>query len=391
MAITLPPPTSQKSRLVSFRLDGSAIGYAPAWFHLPIRPEDLTREEPSRATVHQTLSTQSVVGWVDSFGAGLPTVVIAGHTGWHRAQATGWDGEEAFRQLHQQIFDNWHQYRQEAINAGKDPDVIKLVFVDELNGYAYQVVPLVFTLRRSRGRPLLLQYNIRMQATSLLPEVPQQASQPQADARKGLTSLQSTIAKIEGAVASVTSTLNSYVAIVAAPVHEFMNLTSTVLSAAQSVESSILSGVASVSDNLIGVAQDIAQSGRNIFWTINGIENLPDEVKFQLEDVASAYSNAFCVFGNSLQRRKVYPQFNPLYGASNCSSTTGGLPLSQYSETGVNPFIDVTPPPGGVKISSAASSAISALKSADPVLHPMSTDELAALTQNVSSGISGIA
>lgn len=388
---TTIPPTSQKDRMVSFRLDGRAVGYPPVWYHLPIRPEDLAVEYPSRASVHQSLSNQSVMGWVDDFGEGLPVVVISGHTGWRRNPVTGWDGERAFRELHKQVMREWHNYRQQAINVGKDPDLIKLTFIDDLDNIAYLVVPLHFNLRRTRTRALLIQYNIRMQAISLLPEVPKPSPPLQFSPEKGLTSLQATVAHIEGAIANVTASLNSYVSEVAAPVHDFMQLTHTVLSTAQSLESSILAGVGSVSDHLIGVAQDIAQAGRNIFWTINGVANLPDEVKFLLSDVGSSYSNAFCIFGNSLKRRPTYPQYNALYGASNCSSTAGGSPLSQYAETGVSAFPDIFPPPGGLVVTTQASGSLAAIKHSDPVLHPMSTGELAANIINVNKGISGVA
>ena len=46
---------------------------------LAVRPEDLTRTEPNRATVHQTLG-RSVTGWLDDFGVGLPTCNISKHT-----------------------------------------------------------------------------------------------------------------------------------------------------------------------------------------------------------------------------------------------------------------------------------------------------------------------
>jgi hypothetical protein len=396
MATLLAAPTSQKHRLVSFRLDGRAAGYPVSWFHLPIRPEDLDRREPSRAAVHQTLSPHSVIGWADIFGAGLPRLKISGHTGWNRNASTGLDGEESFKRLNAEVFTNFHQYRQQAVDAGKDPNLIKLVFVDDLDGFAYQVIPLDFTLRRSRARPLVFQYNIQMQAISRLPEVPHQPTPPlspssiQSAARTGMTSLEDTIARIAGFVDSVEATFESYVAEIAKPVHAFMNLTQAALQAAQSVETQILQKAASADAVKVAIAQDLSQSARNIFWTINGIRTLPQEIMHQNEVVAAAYNNAFCLFSNVLKPRSTYPLYNPLYGASNCSSTAGGSPISEYAATGVNTFEYVVPLQTGVSVSSGASNAISSFQHVDPVLHPMSLGEIGNLLNDVTNGIQGL-
>jgi hypothetical protein len=125
---------------------------------LTIRPEELTRFEPSRLAVQQTLGG----AWIDGFDRGIITIKINGHTGWRSEDDGGGGGEEAFQRLRAQSFTGWHLERAALIAAGTDPSPVTLVFVDSLNGYVDIVAPKSFTLRRSKSRPLLLMYSIEM-------------------------------------------------------------------------------------------------------------------------------------------------------------------------------------------------------------------------------------
>ena len=110
-------PTDQRAgvRPISFLLDAGGSLSDPVM--LKVRPEDLTRTEPSRITVHQTLGRDRS-GWADNFGAGLPTVTIAGHTGW-RDTGTGEDGVKAFERLNTLVMQSYHAARQAAISVGR--------------------------------------------------------------------------------------------------------------------------------------------------------------------------------------------------------------------------------------------------------------------------------
>ena len=85
-----PAPTDQRAgvRPIVFVLDDRQSLEAVT---LPIRPEDLSRMESSRSTVHQTLG-QDTAGWVDSFGAALPTCTISGNSWWRYAAGIERDG-----------------------------------------------------------------------------------------------------------------------------------------------------------------------------------------------------------------------------------------------------------------------------------------------------------
>lgn len=147
------PPPSQKDRPIGFALFGGGQSYVQ---NLLIRPEELTKSEPSRLNVQQTLGG----AWADDFGRGVATIRISGHLGWRGSEALA--GEDAFRALRNGAFVAWHQGRANQRAAGADPDAVQLFFVDTLDGFTDLVAPKVFTLRRSKTSPLLMRYTMEL-------------------------------------------------------------------------------------------------------------------------------------------------------------------------------------------------------------------------------------
>lgn len=155
-------PISQKAefRPIGFVLrDGGRFNAVS----LKIRPEDLSRTETARASLHQTMG-RDVTGWVDHFGEGLPSCTISGHTGWRFNY--GMDGQLAFLALNKLVAKEYPAAIQRAINAGRSPDTVQLLFIDVLDGFMWRVVPMQFVLRRSKSSPLLFRYNINLQAVA---------------------------------------------------------------------------------------------------------------------------------------------------------------------------------------------------------------------------------
>jgi hypothetical protein len=153
------PPPLQIGRPIGF------VGTHTAAVNLTIRPEELTRFEPSRLAVQQTLGG----AWIDGFDRGIITIKISGHTGWRGGGpgtaiggGGGLSGEAQFHDLRVNSFTAWHQARADIISGGGDPSVVQLTFVDTLNGFTDLVAPKSFTLRRSKTRPLLMMYSIEM-------------------------------------------------------------------------------------------------------------------------------------------------------------------------------------------------------------------------------------
>ena len=387
--MSLSPPSSQKAgdRPISFVLDDqTALGGSPVSLDLVIRPEDLTRTDPSRINVQQTLGG----AWADSFGPGVPMININGHTGWRRTDGDSNDGQERFVALKEQVFDNWHASRKAAVQAGQDPNGVQLVFSDALDGFAVVVAPMNFALRRSRSRPLLLQYSIQM---AVLDQNVDQLGYLQfgggfldADVTQslGLDSLTASINEITGYINQVHTFVDRTLV---APVKAFMNQTARLYNAVTGAVSAASNTVGS----LISVATLSARAGMNLFRTMATVASLPTFARSMLMQVAGSYSNAFCVLRNALHQRLTYPDYSSLYGSSNCSSTSGGRPISMLA--GVNPFYQIVPSTGAlpVTLSTSGNTAMATLANSDPVLAPMTTSDLSSALRDVNSGLAVLA
>lgn len=374
---------------ISFVLDRGGSLSTPVT--LTIRPEDLTRNEPQRVSVHQTLGNgEAATGWVDYFGEGLGSVNINGHTGWGAGGRP--DGATVFHELNDLVSHDYPAAKQAAVDSGMDPATVKLLFIDMLDDFAWSVVPTQFILRRSKSRPLLYQYNISLQAISnsvddQFMSVPFFGSQA-----SGLTALNGTIAKLRGYVASIKSMVNSAVSYsnallspISSTVHEFSVLSSDIFATTHDAINSITGGSRSVTNQLIMISTDLSRVGANVFKTISAIENLPSSVKADLMAVASAYNETHCIFKNSLRPQKFYEDYTGLYGASNCSSTTGGNPASIYAQR--NSFDLMTQGSSPVGTNSSALSSINTIIRIDPVLAPMPLNELNRNLSNLNAGI----
>jgi len=195
------PPTSQKNRPIRITGDTGDVDFT-------IRPEDLTWSEPSRLAVVQTLGD----AWVDAFGPGIATITIAGHTGWRGGQGGDWLAQ--FNQLRYVAFTRWH----EMVSESKDPESVVMWFVDSLDERVARVVPQNFVLKRSKSRPLFMQYNIQFlvvkQADVSGGGDPPPMS-PMAQFAAAMGSLQSAIQSVSAAVQTAQSIANGNLGAVA--------------------------------------------------------------------------------------------------------------------------------------------------------------------------------
>lgn len=393
------PPTSQKAgdRPISFVLVDLSISPAITnTLEMIIRPEELTRTDVTRATVQQTLGG----AWADDFGPGLATINISGHTGWRGGQFSTSDGMDQFAKLKNQVFTEWHSRRNTAVKAGINPAKVGLVFVDALDSTIDLVIPMNFTLRRSKSRPLLMQFAISMIATKgkIYSSSSSSSSSGMASALSGLTSMLKSITNI---VSAIGNAINFVKSAIVAPVVAFMNATKAIFNAV----SNLVSSAESIPLTLLNTAKSTAQAGTSMFATIAAFPgNAPDQMAASMS-VSSEYSNILCLLHNAVNQQVVYPDYTPLYGASNCSSTSGGSPESPYANT--NPFYAVVGAPQNapaplaspstiatsnssapvVSVSPTAQQSLAQINSSDPVLAPIHSAALGVLAGNIAAGI----
>lgn len=393
------PPSSQKNgiRPISFVLvdnsnpTGSIL--SSNVITLYIRPEDLTRTDTSRVTAQQTLGGTA---WADNFGPGIPTINISGHTGWRAPADTSLgtdDGVARFKKLRDQVFTNWHARREVAINNGKDPDsTVQLQFVDQLDSITAVVVPMSFVLRRNRYRPLLMQYQLSMLVTQDNIAIPSSVVQSVGNvvgggALSGPQRLAAGLTSLTNSINSITSQINQVKtfidASIAAPIAQFMQATGAVFNAVMNAVNS----VEGVTNSLIAVGQLTAQCGLNIFRSLAAVAGLPQFIKGQIMAIAGAYSNAFCLLFNVFNQQLLYPAYQPLYGSSNCSSTSGGGPASALA--GLNPFQYLYPQQtlDAVTMSSQAHAVMTSMASTDVVKAPPSLLTIGNVAGTASAGL----
>lgn len=383
------PNLRAEVRPISFILHDTTTGELPTKLDLVIRPEDLSRPDVSRATVHHTLGG----AWADSWGAGIPSVNISGTTGW--GQGGRENGLEQFLLLHHTVFNQWHVKRESAISNGFNPDDVKLIFCDELDEFTWVVLPSSFVLRRNKSRPLLAQYSISLQ---FLDDGVKFASAAESALLKDLLgaegfglfskvkdSLQAALAKIKNFASKIKSAVGAVLGPIQKAVATFTALTATAVEFVQSAIGEGLGVVRSVTNPLVNIAGNLSRAAANVTNMISSGTSLPQMLKAEFQRVSSAFTNVFCLIKNALGGAGGMMDFSDLYGASTCSSTAGGRPLSPY-DSAKNPFPALMPVNSSpATVSSSAAQAINRLASAD-VLSPPSMNALQADMQIAVNG-----
>jgi len=380
------PHISQKAdiRPISFVLDNRGALSSPVY--LPIRPEDLTRGEPQRAAVHQTLG-RDAQGWVDHFGEGLPSVTISGHTGWGYKPGLGLDGFQSFEALNQLVVHDYPAKIQQAIDYGHDPAGVKLLFVDLLDSIAWQVVPMQFNLRRSKSSPLLFRYNIVMQAVSTSVDGGLSQFFPDTgNATAGLNALDRALGRLEVVSVGLQGGILSALRSIAGVVTGYVNMAVKFLRQIQSVANGVTGFIGGAVGYVVGIAKTIAQVGREVFRTFASIVGIATAAKAAFVSVGAAFNEVVCIFSNALRPSAIYEDYTGLYGASNCSSTTGGRMPSAFSDQNVFALInpqDSQP----VTLSGAAIRSAETIIKSDSVLNPMPAAEIGRHLNNIMGGM----
>jgi hypothetical protein len=359
-------------RPISFVLD-DPVTQKIAAFTLNIRPEELTRTETSRMSVNQTLGDKTPA-WVDSFGPGLPTINIAGHTGWRGAN--GFDGMAIFEQLHKICFADLHDKRRIAAQKGIDPNKVSLIFADALDHFSWVVVPLPnsFVLRRSRSRPLLMQYNIALQVVDTNIDNVNKILSAFSSSKDllsafGLDSLSASLKTIQEVAGEIAGFIDGTLGKASAA---FLSMAGNVLNVVSAVVSSVKGSIDTVTGSLLSVARNVMMAGRYLMASVSQVMGLISYAEYRVQQVMGAFSNVICLLTNVFTSGISLGNYSAWYGSSNCSSTSGGSPLSPLS--GQNPFAllnqSASTSVGSITTSTDAGSLLKTYAYADPVTQP---------------------
>lgn len=351
-------------------------------FNFGIRPEDLTITEPSRLTVQQTLGG----GWADAFDIGVTSITLAGHNGWRGGFQSG---EDLFAELRSTVFTAWHQGRADAIQQGQDPDTVTLYFSDSLDGYAYVVAPRQFVLRRSKTSPLLMRYQINLAVLgpadvgdSLIDEIVAAMSNP-LRWLAAVTGLGDIVNAIGGFVGAAVGAFGAF----AEAINDFVLVGVGLINAIVVTATSVAGQFTAAGFALLNIGLLFCTAAQNALYVLADDVTLINETVLSIQALGAAFGDAACSMRNGFDLVDIFPSWESFRGASSCSSTGGGDPISIFTQQGVNPFVYATETaPPLVQVTSDGQTALDALQ-VDPLLLSGQQDQVSDLMRRAGDGV----
>ena len=330
-------PPSQRYRQVGFYLEGG--GAPSARFTFGIRPADLTRNEPSRLAVQQTIGG----AWADVFDRGISTITISGHNGWRGGLLLS--GEDLFHALRKTVFTDWHARRAAAIAAAQSPSTVRLYFSDALDNINVLVAPRAFNLRRYRSSPLLMHYRLDMVVlddasapVNIIDSIINALSDP-LRWLAGVTGLGNVIAMVNNYATEAENVLGAIGGAARQFINSGLGLIQGVQTAAQQVGGQFGESEAAT----LSIGSLYSRAAANAFAAVADDDTLLAQYRIPLMATAGAFNDAACTMSNSFNTGRYFRDFSGLLGASACSSTGGGDPANPYTVGNANPFKDVVP------------------------------------------------
>jgi hypothetical protein len=314
-------------------------------------------------------------------------VTISGTTGWGGGGRP--DGFEQFQALHTTIWEKWHALRDSAARTGRDPDLVRLIFVDSLDNFTWLVAPQSFVLRRNKTRPLLSQYQISMvKLGDTLVDGPV-VEKPFGSALEalGLNSLSGSLATIQKFAENISGAIEAALGPLKAGLQAFVKMTAGVLAVVKTLIQSGKDFLSFVTGPILDVARLASMAAHNVMSIAANIASIPTLVKAKFCQVSAAFNNVFCVLKNVFKARRIFPNFTNVYGASTCSSTNGGSIPSAYAGDEANVWRDIyTRRSQSVSVSPQGGRALVAMATMDVTATP----SLAAIEPLMAQATSGV-
>ena len=378
-------PSSQKHLPISFvALSGSA--WTGARHDLVIRPQELAYSQPFRTTVHQTLGG----AYVDAFGRGVGMVTMSGVTGWRGGPDE--DGAAKFDALNDTIL-AWTRAREARVSAGLSPDLEELGLIDTLNGRELSLAPLDWQLQRTNRDPLLRRFSGRFAVVRDLSDPPvadldsilSAIASPLGRVGAALGSLDAAVAG-QGRLAKALSGTKSVLGPLASAGAGFLEKSRGLLVTVREGVDAVTGAVDDTLRPVFDLTRDIQAAGRNIFQAVNAVASIPNHVIYQITAIAGNLQGAYCDMVNGFDRLQTAFDLDPLFGASNCSSTGGGRPISTWGER--NPFEALAPNYTAAPVTADARMVIQGAKALDPVASPLTVAQAADRLERITAGVS---
>jgi hypothetical protein len=329
--------------------------------------------------------------YADSYGRGLSSITVAGHNGWKGGLLAS--GEDLFYQLRDTCFVAWHEKRDEARKVGRDPNSVRLTFVDTLDDLDCLVAPKTFQLRRSKSSPLLMRYQIQLvvlddtaASASLLDQIVKALSNP-LRWLAGVTGLGNLIGLARGLINDV-KTILPIPAMIRGAIGQLADIGLSLIGEVRNAAQDLRGVFDERGGALLGIGKAYTKAVRGVMLALAADESLPAQDRFTLSRTASVFWDAHCSMANSFSAGRYYRSYEDLFGASNCSSTGGGRDWSPYASAGINSFEQVLPAaPTAISLTAEASAAVLEL-SGDPQVLVGQQERIASLSNAAAEGVS---
>ena len=128
-----------------------------------------------------------------------------------------------------------------------------------------------------------------------------------------------------------------------AAVDQFVGLAVGVLSAVRDVAQFARGTFSGADAQLLTAARMIASAGAGAFAALSTTPGLPKYLLIPAARLSAAFVDAECNMANSFITGTQFTTYDDLFGASSCSSTGGGDPISKYTAADLNPIADIFP------------------------------------------------
>jgi hypothetical protein len=205
-----------------------------------------------------------------------------------------------------------------------------------------------------------------------------------ADSIKALTG----IAAGQGIAGSILGGMKSVLGPLASSGASFLAMSQSLLTTVTGAVSAVGNIVSAPLGAIYLLAMSVQQAGRNVFASLASIAGLPASVAYQINSIVAGFQAAYCNLVNGFDQLRRMFDLDPLFGASNCSSTGGGRPPSTFTQARTNPFASIYAATATATVQTPASAqATASAVASDPLTTSRTNAQAAVVLTDIRDGI----
>ena len=353
-----------------------------------INPETANYGFPSRSTVVQTLGGATI----DHFGIGVPTITLAGTTGWNVRGSI--DGFKAYKAL--QAFFELYQSElakdtsSKALPTRKSYSVIfevdgelSVEYQDGPSDLTYQVHLQDLKINRTKSRPLLFPFTLIMRVLNIDERARRDRFITEDPYTKFFTQggLRSLLAARSAEIKDKLSGLEPTRGLLPQAFQVVLDVGNDALDTVDNLTSIGEDSIAMIQDSasfITGNISRVAASVRRVARTLQDFSDLPSNIATDfistINGVIQSFGDIECVLQDFTNGRNLRPRIRLISGGDACSTILGAETPDIRPIQGQNTFEELSSAGvpveilDSVSLSSSALDSLSLIESVDPVL-----------------------